>query len=94
MWAFSSHRNQKYKRQVGGTINPQALTKFNGKGVIVFPLHYPTANEAISDLTSIIEWNKLLHAKDKEAIGYGYELIEKEINYLLGRNIIPTHSYS
>lgn len=63
----------------------------------LFPLRVklisPTANEAISDLTSIIEWNKLLHAKDKEAIGYGYELIEKEINYrLLGRNIIPTHA--
>lgn len=63
----------------------------------LFPLRVklisPTANEAISDLTSIIEWNKLLHTKDKEAIGYGYELIEKEINYrLLGRNIIPTHA--
>lgn len=65
--------------------------------VSLFPLRIklisPTANEAISDLTSIIKWNKELHDRDKNNIGYGYELIEKEINYrLLGRNIIPTHA--
>lgn len=57
------------------------------------PLKIPKNNEVSENFLEISRWIKTLKDNSKQAIGYGYELIEKEIVHRqLGRNIIPTHA--
>lgn len=57
------------------------------------PLKRPKSNEVNENFTEISHWIKGLREQSKERIGFGYELIEKEIVHRQsGRNRLPTHA--
>jgi len=63
----------------------------------LFPLRIvlkkPQSNEINENFTEISRWIKQLKNHSKQEIGFGYELIEKEIVHRQsGRNFLPTHA--
>lgn len=80
--------NQKWEK---GYILKYALVKDD-----FFPfslkLNYPSSAEVNMFFSDIIDWRKSLKKHNKECIGYGYEVIEKEFsNRISGKNVMPTH---
>lgn len=57
------------------------------------PLKRPKSNEVNENFSEISRWIKLLRDHSRQAIGFGYELIEKEmVHRQSGRNSLPTHA--
>lgn len=53
----------------------------------------PNSNEMSLKFEQVINWINLLKEKEKKRIGYGYYLIEKEINFrIVGKNSIPVYA--
>ena len=66
------------------------------RGKLLFPwkikLKVPTSKEILSDISKFLVWRKELKKTDKSSLGYGYNIIEKEIkNKILGKNPIPAY---
>ncbi|WP_180272720.1 Wadjet anti-phage system protein JetD domain-containing protein [Konateibacter massiliensis] len=60
---------------------------------LVIKLDAPSYKELSLYFSNVIIWITQLKEKEKLKRGYGYELIEKEINYrTIGKNSIPTHA--
>lgn len=56
------------------------------------PLKRPSSADVNENFADIIRWIKILRDNSRQAIGYGYELIEKEmVHRQSGRNNIITH---
>lgn len=63
----------------------------------LFPLRLslkrPKSNEVNENFAEISRWIKRLRAQSSQGIGFGYELIEKEmVHRQSGRNLLPTHA--
>jgi len=57
------------------------------------PLKRPKSNEVNENFAEISRWIKRLRDQSKQGIGFGYELIEKEIVHRQsGRNLLPIHA--
>lgn len=57
------------------------------------PLKRPKSNEVNENFVEISRWIKRLRDQSSQGIGFGYELIEKEIVHRQsGRNFFPTHA--
>ncbi len=57
------------------------------------PLKRPSSVDVNENFADIIRWIKMLKDNSKQVIGYGYELIEKEmVHRQSGRNHIITHA--
>ncbi|KUO62065.1 MAG: hypothetical protein APF84_07800 [Gracilibacter sp. BRH_c7a] len=57
------------------------------------PLKRPKSSEVNENFAEISHWIKRLKEHSKQQIGYGYELIEKEmVHRQSGRNLLPTHA--
>ena len=66
------------------------------RGKLLFPwkikLKVPTSKEILNDISKFLVWRKELKKTDKSSLGYGYNIIEKEIkNKILGKNPIPAY---
>ena len=66
------------------------------RGKLLFPwkikLKVPTSKEILGDISKFLVWRKELKKTDKSSLGYGYNIIEKEIkNKILGKNPIPAY---
>lgn len=56
------------------------------------PLKRPKSSDVNENFAEISKWIKILKDNSKQTIGFGYELIEKEmVHRQSGRNLIPTH---
>lgn len=56
------------------------------------PLKRPKSSDVNENFAEISRWIKILKDNSKQTIGFGYELIEKEmVHRQSGRNHIPTH---
>lgn len=56
------------------------------------PLKRPKSSEVNENFAEISHWIKSLKDQSKPKIGFGYELIEKEmVHRQSGRNLLPTH---
>lgn len=52
----------------------------------------PSATELSMEFLEVIKWIERLKKQEKSKLGWGYNLIEKEINYKLsGKNSMPTY---
>lgn len=52
----------------------------------------PSSSEAGLNFDKLICWVDNLKAKEKSRLGYGYEIVEKVVNFrLVGKNTVPTH---
>lgn len=76
--------------------NGQILRSLLGEEAL-FPLQIslarPGSDEMGNRFGEVAKWIERLRAGSKEALGYGYELVEKEILHRqLGRNRIPSHA--
>lgn len=59
---------------------------------LTIPLKRPKNNEVNENFVEISKWIKTLRDNSKNMIGFGYEIVEKEIHHRQsGRNMIPTH---
>lgn len=63
----------------------------------LFPLKIkldsPSSEELGLYFADVINWITQLKEREKEKVGFGYEIIEKEANYrVIGKNSIPTHA--
>lgn len=63
----------------------------------LFPLRLslkrPKSNEVNENFAEISHWIKQLRVQSRQEIGFGYELIEREIVHRQsGRNLLPTHA--
>jgi hypothetical protein len=63
----------------------------------LFPLRLslkrPKSNEVNENFAEISRWIKRLREQSSQGIGFGYELIEKEmVHRQSGRNLLPTHA--
>lgn len=57
------------------------------------PLKRPKSNEVNENFAEISRWIKRLRDQSRQGIGFGYELIEKEmVHRQSGRNLLPTHA--
>ncbi|ADY55172.1 hypothetical protein Sgly_0819 [Syntrophobotulus glycolicus DSM 8271] len=57
------------------------------------PLKRPKSNEVNANFAEISHWIKRLRDQSRQGIGFGYELIEKEMAHRQsGRNLLPTHA--
>lgn len=57
------------------------------------PLKRPKSNEVNENFAEISHWIKRLRDHSRQQIGFGYELIEKEmVHRQSGRNLLPTHA--
>ena len=57
------------------------------------PLKRPKSNEINENFSEISRWIKRLRDQSRQGIGFGYELIEKEmVHRQSGRNLLPTHA--
>jgi len=60
---------------------------------LYLPLKRPKSNEVNENFAEISHWIKRLRSQRKQEIGFGYELIEKEmVHRQSGRNLLPTHA--
>lgn len=89
MPAFILEQEQKQEQE-------QEKDKYISSSVI-FPMRIalikPHRNEINVNFNKVSEWAELLRSNSKQAIGYGYELLEKEMAHsLLGRNRLPSHA--
>lgn len=56
------------------------------------PLKRPKSSEVNENFAEISRWIKLLKDQSKQKIGFGYELVEREmVHRQSGRNLLPTH---
>lgn len=63
----------------------------------LFPLRIkltgPTSQEVGTQFAQMVTWIETLRQSDKNALGYGYSLIEKEIHHrVCGKNTIPVYA--
>jgi len=57
------------------------------------PLKRPKSSEVNENFAEISRWIKMLKDNSKQTIGFGYELLEKEmVHRQSGRNLIPSHA--
>ena len=57
------------------------------------PLKRPKSNEVNENFAEISRWIKRLKDQSRQGLGFGYELIEKEmVHRQSGRNLLPTHA--
>ncbi len=62
----------------------------------LFPLKInlktPTNEELSLKYSEVLKWIKELKEHEKSEVGYGYDIVEKEVNYRnIGRNSLPNH---
>lgn len=80
------------KKWKNGDILRQYV-KEDGLFPISITLKRPKGDELTDNYSEIIKWVDLLRRNNKESKKFGYELLEKEVNYRnIGKNIMPTHA--
>ncbi len=71
----------------------QALLTEDDLFPLRLPLKRPKSNEVNENFAEVSHWIKRLRDHSRQGIGFGYELIEKEmVHRQSGRNLLPTHA--
>lgn len=87
----SDIKNEVKKKWDNGAILRQYV-KEDGLFPMSISLKRPKGNELTDNYADIIKWVTELRDNDKSKKGFGYELVEKEVNHRnVGRNTMPTH---
>lgn len=92
-WSDSQWIREELRRKWDSGRILRALLMVDDLFPLRLPLKRPKSNEVNENFAEISHWIKRLRDQSKHGIGFGYELIEKEIVHRQsGRNLLPTHA--
>lgn len=92
-WSDSQWIRQELRRKWESGRILRALLMEDDLFPLRLPLKRPKSSEVNENFAKISSWIKLLREHSRRGIGFGYELIEKEmVHRQSGRNLLPTHA--